>query len=231
MVLVAVVVSLVTSAIAGPASSRDRSAVAADTRARSFKAGRALFVQHCMGCHGVDAKGLAAHHTPDLTDDRWLFGGEDVDAFLMRPSDIAATIRHGIRADDPATRNLASMPALGIGHSLEPDEVAAVTEYVLKLGGQPHDEKQIPLGQETFEGEGGCSDCHAVQGWGDPATGSADLTRPRTYLYGATRAAITASVIEGRVGVSPAFAKNMSSRQIRDLSIYIIDISSSRKYI
>lgn len=200
-------------------------------RARAIKAGAPLFQQHCAACHGADAKGIAAAHTPDLTDGHWLFGGEDIDTFVIRASDIAFTIRHGIRTADPRSRNLASMPALGVGHSLEPDEVAAVTEYVLKLGGQPYDEAQIALGKETFEGEGGCYDCHTVQGWGDTATGSADLTKPETYLYGHDRAAIAASVVEGRAGVSPAFAGKLTPAQVRDLSIYVLSKAKWRKYI
>ncbi|MFX8335535.1 c-type cytochrome, partial [Acinetobacter baumannii] len=27
-----------------------------------------MFQQHCAACHGADAKGIAAAHTPDLTD-------------------------------------------------------------------------------------------------------------------------------------------------------------------
>ncbi|BEU99917.1 c-type cytochrome [Novosphingobium olei] len=221
--LAAAIASLGAAALAAPAVPH------AD--ARAIKAGRALFAANCASCHGIDGKGAAGHHVPDLTDDRWLFGGEDVDTFLIRPSDIATTIRHGIRADDPQTRNLAAMPALGVGHSLEPDEVAAVTEYVLKLGGQPHDEGQIALGKETFEDEGGCYDCHTVQGWGDPATGSADLTRPRTYLYGSDRAAIAATVREGRAGVSPTFGRKLSPQQIHDISVYVLNLSKSHKYI
>ena len=200
-------------------------------RARAEQAGAPLFQKHCAGCHGADAHGLADHHTPDLTDDRWLFGGEDIDTFLIRASDIAFTIRHGIRSSDPRAHNLAVMPALGVGHSLDPDEVAAVTEYVLKLSGQPHDATRIAAGRETFEGEGGCYDCHTVQGWGDAAIGSTDLTRPATYLYGHDRAAIAASVTQGRAGVSPAFAGKLTPGEIRDLSIYVLARAKSRKYI
>jgi len=200
-------------------------------QAQAIRAGAPLFQQHCAGCHGADARGLAAAHTPDLTDGRWLFGGDDIDTFLIRPSDIAFTIEHGIRTDDPKSRSLALMPALGQGHSLDPDEVAAVTEYVLKLSGQAYDPAQIAAGKDTFEGEGGCYDCHAVQGWGDTAIGAADLTRPGTYLYGHDRAAIAATVREGRVGVSPAFAGKLSPAQTRDLSIYVLSRASSRKYI
>jgi len=200
-------------------------------RARAEKAGAPLFAQHCASCHGGDARGLPGAHTPDLTDGRWLFGGEDIDTFLIRPSDIAFTIEHGIRTADPQSRNLALMPALGTGHSLDPDEVAAVTEYVLKLSGQPFDESKIALGKETFEGEGGCYDCHTVQGWGDTAIGSTDLTHPETYLYGRTRAAIAASVTEGRAGFSPAFAGTLTKGEVRDLSIYVLSLAKSRKYI
>ena len=200
-------------------------------RAGAIKAGAPLYRQHCAACHGADAKGITAAHTPDLTDDRWLFGGEDIDTFLIRPSDIAVTIRHGIRSGDPRARNLALMPALGTGHSLDPDEVAAVTEYVLKLSGQAYDATRIAAGKETFEGEGGCYDCHTMQGWGDPAIGSTDLTRPQTWLYGHDRAAIIASVTQGRAGVSPAFAGKLTPQQVRDVSIYVLSRAKSRKYI
>lgn len=200
-------------------------------RGRAIKAGAPLYARHCAGCHGADARGTSAAHTPDLTDDHWLFGGEDIDTFLIRPSDIAFTIRHGIRSADPKARNLALMPALGTGHSLDPDEVAAVTEYVLKLSGQPYDETKIAAGKETFEGEGGCYDCHTVQGWGDAAIGAADLTQPETYLYGHDRAAIAATVTQGRAGISPAFADKLTPGQVRDLSIYVLSRAKSRKYI
>gem|GEM_PF-1768518 len=200
-------------------------------RARAERAGAPVFVRHCAGCHGADARGLPDAHTPDLTDGRWLFGGEDIDTFLIRPSDIAFTIDHGIRAADPKTHNLAVMPALGTGHSLDPDEVAAVTEYVLKLSGQPYDETKIAAGRETYEGEGGCYDCHTMQGWGDPAIGAADLTHPATWLYGKDRAAITATVVLGRAGVSPAFSGKLTPAELRDLSIYVLSRAKSRRYI
>lgn len=228
---------LLAAAMTGPATGR-RGAPSIDAlwadpvaRAHAERAGAPLYQKHCAGCHGADARGTADAHTPDLTDDRWLYGGNDIDTFLIRPSDIAFTIRHGIRSGDRQAHNLALMPALGTGHSLDPDEVAAVTEYVLKLSGQPFDAGKIAAGKETFEGEGGCYDCHTMQGWGDPAIGSTDLTRPGTYLYGHDRAAISASVREGRVGISPAFAGKLTPGEVRDLSIYVLSRARSRKYI
>lgn len=208
---------------------RSADAIWADPVLRADAAALAppLYVRHCATCHGADLKGLSKAHTPDLTDDRWLFGGEDIDTFIMHAGDVEQTILHGIRAPDPRTRNWPTMPARGVGHSLEPDEIAAVTEYVLKLSGQPHDTRQLALGQETFEGEGGCYDCHTMQGWGDTATGAADLTRPRTWLYGADRAAIAATVREGRVNVSPAFAGKLSGEEAKVLAVYVLSKAAS----
>jgi cytochrome c oxidase cbb3-type subunit 3 len=189
-----------------------------------------LFSKHCASCHGADLKGAPGAHAPDLTDAHWLFGGEDIDTFTMKASDIEATILHGIRTADPKTRQWPTMPARGTGHSLDPDEIAAVTEYVLKLSGQPHDARQLALGKETFEGEGGCYDCHTVQGWGDTATGAADLTHPKTWLYDSDRAAITASVTQGRANGSPAFTGKLSPVEAKVLAVYVLSKAASLHY-
>ncbi len=200
-------------------------------RAAATRKGAPIFARTCASCHGADGKGAPGAFVPDLTDDRWLYGGDDIDTFIMRASDIEQTIFHGIRAGDKKGRNWPEMPARGVGHSLEPDEISAATEYVLKLSGQPYDAAQIPAGKEAFEGEGGCYDCHTVQGWGDTAIGSADLTRPKTWLYGSDRAAIAASVNQGRGGVSPAFADKLTPAEVRALSVYVLSLAKTRTYI
>lgn len=230
--LILVIAAFAPSLRAGPAiPAEDRALADPAARARAMAAAAPLFARHCARCHGADGAGSAARHAPSLIDDRWIFGGEDIDTFLIRPSDIARTIRHGIRAHDPQTRNLALMPARGTGHSLDPDEIAAVTEYVLKLSGQPYDERQIPAGKEAYEGEGGCYDCHMAEGWGDPAIGSADLTRPETWLYGHDRAHVLATVAQGRAGQCPALGKVLTPAQIRDLAVYVVAKAKSRKFI
>lgn len=196
-------------------------------RVAAIALGEPLFATHCASCHGANLKGAPGAHVPDLADDRWLFGGADIDTFNMKASDVEQTILHGIRAADPQTRNWPPMPARGVGHSLEPDEIAAVTEYVLKLSGQPYDAARIKLGRETFEGEGGCYDCHTLQGWGDTAIGSSDLTRPATWLYGHDRASIAATVTGGRVSRSPAFAGKLTPVEARVLAVYVLSKAKS----
>lgn len=189
-----------------------------------------LFAKHCAACHGTELKGRAGAHVPDLTDDRWLFGGEDIDTFIMKASDVETTILHGIRANDPRTRNWPTMPARGVGNSLDAEEILAVTNYVLKLSGQAYDPAQIKAGKETYEVEGGCYDCHTVQGWGDTAIGSADLTRPRTWLFGSDREAIIATVTNGRATSSPAFAGTLSPAEARVLAVYVLSKAGTLHY-
>lgn len=189
-----------------------------------------LFVRHCASCHGADLKGRAGAHAPDLTDNRWLLGGEDIDTFIMKASDVEYTILHGIRADDPKSRNWPAMPARGVGNSLDAVEILAVTNYVLKLSGQKYDPLQIKEGKETYEVEGGCYDCHTMQGWGDTAIGAADLTRPRTWLFGNDREAIIATVTNGRATSSPAFVKTLTLAEARVLAVYVLSKAGTLHY-
>jgi len=46
--------------------------------AAAVKDGEKLFDERCADCHGSDAMGGAG---PDLTDDKWLYGGSDADLF------------------------------------------------------------------------------------------------------------------------------------------------------
>ncbi len=199
-------------------------------RKDAIEAGADGFARHCAECHGADLKGVAAKHTPDLTDANWLYGGEDIDTFLIRASDVEKTILHGIHAPDKASRNLAEMPARGAEHELTDEEIAQAADYVLKLSGQPHDAARALAGKAVYEGEGGCYDCHTVDGIGDSAIGAVNLTRPGTWLYGRDRAAIIRTITEGRRGVSPAFAGKISPAETKAIAVFVLSRAASRKF-
>jgi cytochrome c oxidase cbb3-type subunit 3 len=40
-------------------------------------AGKALFEENCASCHGENAKGQTELGAPNLTDDIWLYGGDE----------------------------------------------------------------------------------------------------------------------------------------------------------
>ncbi|HRP29487.1 MAG TPA: hypothetical protein PLG77_13735, partial [Burkholderiaceae bacterium] len=74
--------------------------------------------------------GAGQLHYPTLADDAWIWGGS-FDA-------IQDTIRHGIRNEDDPDARFGMMPAFGADDILGRDEIAAVVQYVLALGGRDH---------------------------------------------------------------------------------------------
>jgi cytochrome c oxidase cbb3-type subunit 3 len=199
-------------------------------RPAALELGARVFAKDCASCHGADLKGLPAQHTPDLTDAHWLHGGDDIDAFVIHPADVEKTILHGIHTSDPLSRNLAEMPVRGVGHELDAQEIGDVADYVLKLSHQPFDGARAVRGRAVYEGEGGCFDCHTVDGIGDAAIGAVDLTLPKTWLYGRDRAAIIDTVTRGRRGVSPAFAGKIAPVEIRAASVFVLSKAASAAF-
>ena len=67
-------------------------------------AGRALYKQHCVSCHGPEAKGKQEIGAPDLADDVWLYGGDK--------SLIAHSIKRGLNGTMPAFETRLTRPEL-----------------------------------------------------------------------------------------------------------------------
>jgi cytochrome c oxidase cbb3-type subunit 3 len=210
----------------------------------AMDAGKTLYETHCSSCHGADLKGIADKHTPDLTDNEWIYVGDDLDTggAVHTAADVEKTILLGIRAIPRVTnlgsqqendaknlpnKNLADMPAMAMGpDSLTDAEITDAAEYVLRLGGQDHDAAMAERGKVLFEGdEAGCYDCHEPEGTGDEAIGSTNLTKPSLYLYGSTREAILASIKGGRAGVSPAFQGKLKPEEVKAIAVYVFSKS------
>jgi cytochrome c oxidase cbb3-type subunit 3 len=49
----------------------------AKARPRSVAAGRTVFTENCTVCHGDNARGNPAVGAPDLTDNDWIYGGDE----------------------------------------------------------------------------------------------------------------------------------------------------------
>jgi len=90
--------------------------------------GKALFTSKaCFACHGMDAKGMAALGSANLTDGIWRFDEADLMAGVKR------TIAHGVNAaGDAQTRN-AEMPAFK--DKLSEADIKKMAVYVYKFGG------------------------------------------------------------------------------------------------
>jgi putative heme-binding domain-containing protein len=134
------------SAGAGTTASADPEALAE---------GQALFRGLCSGCHGGSGRGGKG---PDLTDNRWIHGGTDLD--------IARTIVNGV----PRT----TMKKLG--DSLKPDQVRKLIAYIRSLARSPGESRWKPyisgdpeVGRKLFfdpQSKVQCAKCHTVGGEG-----------------------------------------------------------------
>ncbi len=216
---------------AGPGPTSDEVLADGALRAAAEARGAQVYAANCASCHGADLKGASGLQVPDLTDDYWRFGGEDMESFRMRPSDVEASVRFGIRSGHAQARMASVMPAWSAiaakSEGLDERALDDVTEYVLHLAGQPVDRAAALRGQHLYGGKATCFDCHASDGKGDNSIGAPDLTRPQTWLYGTARAAIRASIAQGRAAAMPAFTGTLSDRQIADVSIYVYGRAAS----
>lgn len=189
--------------------------------------GAALYAAHCASCHGAELKGDPAHGTPDLTDDKWLYTGDDEDNFVMHATDVEKTIRFGIRSNLPETRNATTMPARGATGDLTDAEIELVADYTRSLAGAAMPADRAAAGKALFIGKGVCVDCHAQDAKGDGSIGAPDLTRPSTWAFGADRAALVASIRDGRAGACPDFAGKLSDAQIKAIGAFVFKAAAS----
>jgi len=183
-------------AIVQPYMSQDIMTLAVNPDAR--KMGENLFLTYCSQCHGSDAKGNTSQGFPDLTDRRLSLFGATPDA-----------IRNSI-----ANGHLAEMPANLLGDEQSAKEVA---NYVLSLGGKPHDAALAAAGKEKYAV---CAGCHGENGKGIAAIGAPDLTDD-AWEYGGTEAAIVQTIMKGRKGGMPGFQDALGDAKIKLLTAYV----------
>ena len=177
--------------------------LAADPRAMGI--GERLFINNCAACHGSDARGSKGY--PNLTDNDWLWGGSF--------ETVQQTITQG---------RIGMMPpmAAAVGTS---DDVRNVANYVLSLSGSPHDNIAAQLGKPKFAA---CAACHGIDGKGNQALGSANLT-DKIWLHGWGEEAIVAMVNGGKTNVMPAHGARLSAEQIRVLAAYVLSLSQGSR--
>lgn len=166
--------------------------------------GKTMFKENCAACHGTGAAGGNGY--PNLNDDDWIWGGS--------PEDIYQTLKVGIRSTHPDTRG-SQMPAFGKDGILKPEQISAVTDYVLSLSN----------GQRSA-GEGGalfrqnCASCHGDDARGGRAFGAPNLA-DTIWLYGNDKTSITRQIANPRHGVMPAWEARLPDEILKQLAIYV----------
>jgi cytochrome c oxidase cbb3-type subunit 3 len=170
---------------------------------KAIEMGGRLFANNCSTCHGSDARGGDGY--PNLTDDDWLYGGD--------PETVVQTITYG--------RN-GMMPPLGAAIGGEPG-IKQVAQYVLSLSGRPHDEKLAQQGKVHFTTI--CSVCHGLEGTGNHAIGSPNLTDDK-WLHGGRVTDIEDRVRNGKNSKMPAHGGILDPEKIHLLALYVYSLSN-----
>ncbi|MBX3664554.1 MAG: cytochrome-c oxidase, cbb3-type subunit III [Burkholderiales bacterium] len=179
---------------------QDVVAVAADAEAREI--GQRLFLNYCAQCHGSDAGGSRGY--PNLRDGDWLYGGT--------PEAIRATIVGGRSGVMPPM-------AAALGSS---EDVRDVVHQVLALAGRTHDGLRAQRGKAKFATT--CAACHGADGKGNQQLGAPNLTDD-IWLHGGTEAAITETIVKGRMNQMPAHKDFLDEGKIHLLTAYVLGIS------
>lgn len=164
--------------------------------------GGSVFRAQCSQCHGAGAAGAKGY--PNLLDNDWLWGGS--------LTDIAYTVRHGVRnlTDDDA--HYSEMPKFG--EILEESEIDLLATYVLAL---PEVSADTP-GATLFADN--CASCHGDDGTGMREIGAPNLA-DEIWLYGADLESLTDSITNARFGVMPAWGQRLSEEDVRAVSAYV----------
>ena len=101
--------------------------VVALSKGSEYAPGKELFVsQGCVGCHGMDAKGLQMLGSANLTDAIWRFAPGTIES-------VKYTIKHGVNSPGAEETRNAEMPAFQ--QQLSETNIKKLAVYVHKLGG------------------------------------------------------------------------------------------------
>ncbi|MEM6554779.1 MAG: cytochrome-c oxidase, cbb3-type subunit III [Pseudomonadota bacterium] len=170
--------------------------------------GESLFGDNCATCHGAGGRGAVGY--PMLADDVWLWDGT-LDG-------IEYTLRHGIRHEgDDATR-FSMMPSFGRDGLLSSDQIDGLTQYVLRVSGQPHDAEAAANVADLYQAQ--CASCHGANGTGDRLQGAPNLT-DQEWLFGGSEAAIYNTIYNARNSHMPAWQDRLDDASIKALAVYV----------
>jgi cytochrome c oxidase cbb3-type subunit 3 len=178
----------------------DNETLIADAEANAT--GQRLFANSCAMCHGSDARG--AKSFPNLVDNDWLYGGS------------FDTVMQSI-----ASGRVGAMPVMVGG--LDDSAISDLVVYVQSLSGQKADASMAANGKKNFDML--CVACHGVDGTGNQALGSPNLTND-IWLYGGDPTTIRETVTVGRNGNMPAHENLLSEDRRRLIAAYVLSLSN-----
>ena len=176
--------------------------------------GKAAFADNCVPCHR--AGGAGGPGFPNLADDDWLWGGT-LEA-------IHQTISHGVRNDDPDSRQSA-MPRFGLDGMLTAPQISDVADYVLSLSGTKASPEALERGAKVFAEN--CVLCHGEKGTGNPEVGAPNLA-DQIWLYGSGKVSVVDVVTRARGGSMPSWGQRLDPATIKMLAVYVHSLGGGK---
>lgn len=180
--------------------------------------GRAAFRVNCVQCHGAGAAGTTGY--PNLNDDDWLWGGN--------LQELETTLINGIRHPGNAATRQSLMPSFGKDGILTAAQIGDVASHVRTLSGKEKPSQAAVRGSELFTAN--CATCHGVDGKGLRQFGAPNLA-DAIWLYGGSRAQITASIHTARAGVMPAWRDKLDPVTIKMLAAYVHSLGGGEDFV
>ena len=101
-----------------------------------------------------------------------------------------------------------------------------VVHHVLSLAGRTHDGLRAQRGKAKFATA--CVACHGADGKGNQQIGAPNLTDD-VWLHGGTEAAITETIVKGRMNQMPAHKDFLDAGKIHLLTAYVLGLSGQAK--
>jgi ubiquinol-cytochrome c reductase cytochrome b subunit len=165
---------------------------------------RKLWEERCASCHALD--GLGGMEAPDLKDygsRAWLL------AFLETPE---SPLKYG-RTNLPDRMK----PVKGTR-----EELAALVEYVVQLGGRKADPAQADQGKALFA-ERDCDSCHEVDGSSDSDGPNLGGRGSEAWLRAVLEDASSPNLY-GKRNQMPAFRDKLSEAEIAQLAAFMLEL-------
>lgn len=163
--------------------------------------GRELFLSHCAGCHGADARGALGF--PNLADQDWQYGGT--------PEAIVASITQGRQGEMPHF--------VGAFDEQTAADLVATLQHWTDANFDAQ-RRQRALKQFNIT----CVACHGAEAQGNPLLGAPRLTDD-IWLHGGDAEQIRHSILFGRKGQMPAHQDLLKPEDIRLLGAYVYGLS------